>query len=115
MWPFSKRPAWRRLDESFSAGGQVRAADLPAIREAGFSMLLCLRPDGEDPGQPAFAVIADEAARLGLSAFHIPVSGMPGAQELAAFRAVMAGARGSVLGWCRSGARAEALWRLSRG
>lgn len=113
MWPFRKGPAWRRLDERFSAGGQIRPGDLPAIREAGFAVLICLRPDGEQPGQPAFAAIADEAARLGLTAFHIPVGGMPGPREVERFREVLAGAGGPVLGWCRSGARAEALWRMT--
>ena len=115
MWPFRKAKPFRRVDERFSVAGQIRPEDLPAIAEAGFRTLVCTRPDGEDPGQPDFETIAAEAARLGLTAHHIPVSGTPGPDQGAAFRAVMAADAGPVLGWCRSGARGETLRRTVKG
>lgn len=114
MWPFRKASPFRRVDDRFSVTGQIRPEDLPAIADAGFRHLVCTRPDGEDADQPDFAAVAAEAARLGLAAHHIPVSGTPGPDQVAAFRCVMDGTEGPVLGWCRSGARAEILRRMAK-
>lgn len=115
MWPFPRRSRFRQVDDGFSVTGAIRPEDLPAIAKAGFRELICTRPDGEEPGQTDFATIAAEAEHLGLTAHHIPVSGMPGPDQVTAFRAVMAVAEGPVLGWCRSGARAETLRRMAKG
>ncbi len=116
MWPFAKSggPTLRRLDARVSVTGQIRPQDLPALHEAGFRTLICTRPDHEEAGQPSFAELAAAAGRLGLAAHHIPVTGGPTPAQVAQYRTLMAGISGPVLGWCRSGARAEALHRLAR-
>jgi len=113
VWPFRKASLFRRLDDLYSVTGQLKVADLPAIAEAGFTVLVCTRPDGEETGQPAFADIAAAAQKLGLASHHIPVSGLPDPRQVAAMREVMAASDGQVLGWCRSGARAETLRRMA--
>jgi len=116
MWPFGRRgrPRFRRIDEGFSAAGQLRPQDMPAVAEAGFRVLVCIRRDGEEWGQPPFASIAAEAARFGLAARHVPIAGQPTPSQIAAFRKILAEAEGPVLGWCRSGARVRTLHALSR-
>ncbi|ABL72763.1 TIGR01244 family sulfur transferase [Paracoccus denitrificans] len=116
MWPFRRRgrPRLRKIDDRFSVTGQIHPEDLPAIAEAGFRVLVCFLCDGEERGQPDFATIAAEAARLGLTARHIPVAGLPTTSQVTAFRRTLAEAEGPVLGWCRSGARARALHAMSR-
>lgn len=116
MWPFRRRgkPRIRKIDDRFSATGQLCPEDLPAVAGAGFRVLVCVRPDGEKRGQPDFATIAAAAARLGLTARHIPVSGQPSAGQIAAFRCILAEAGGPVLGWCRSGMRVRAFYALCR-
>ncbi|SIQ58677.1 TIGR01244 family protein [Paracoccus thiocyanatus] len=115
MWPFGprRRPRFRRIDDRFSATGQIRPEDLPAVAEAGFRVLVCIRRDGEDRGQPQFAAIAAEARRHGLTARHLPSSVPPTPGQLAALRRILAEADGPVLGWCRSGARVRAMYALA--
>lgn len=91
-------------------GGQVRPADLPALAARGVRSLVCVRPDGEEPGQPTFAAVEAAARAAGLRARHIPV--MPGRATEADARAFAAALRdlpGPVHAFCASGRRAQAL------
>lgn len=100
----------RTIDSRFAVTSQISPDELEAVAAAGYKAVLCARPDGEDPGQPAFATIAEAAGRHGLAAVHIPVSGSAGSAELTRFAEVMRDLPGPVLGYCRSGARAGALY-----
>ncbi len=113
MWPFRKASRFRRVDDLYSVTGQLKVEDLPAIAEAGFTVLVCIRPDGEERAQAAFADLAAAAQNLGLISHHIPVSGLPSPEQVAAMREVLAASEGQILGWCRSGARAETLRRIA--
>lgn len=115
MWPFHKVAPWRRITDGFAVTGQIAVDNLPALAKAGFRVLICSRPDGEDDRQPPFAILASEAARLGMEAHQIPVSGGPRPDQVAQMRQLLAVSGGPVLGWCRSGARAENLFRLAQG
>lgn len=104
----------RYLDEHFAIAPQVDPGALPGLRAAGIATILCHRPDGEGPGQPAFAEVAAEAARNGLVAHYLPV--VPGKitqADVEAFAALLADAPKPVLAYCRTGMRAETLWQLS--
>ncbi len=95
----------------FSVTPQICPADMLAISDQGFKSILCTRPDGEDAGQPSAAEIAAAAARAGLDFAHVPVA----SREVSpADAGKMAQALDSlpkpVLGYCRSGARAEAMF-----
>jgi len=100
----------RKIDDQFSIAGQIAPEDVKALAEAGYKAILCARPDDEDPGQPSFAAIAAEAARHGLKAAHVPVSGMLGEGQLIRFEQAMAEFERPVLGYCRSGGRAGSLY-----
>lgn len=105
----------RRLDSTLSVAGQITETDLPAIAAAGFSTLICNRPDGEDPGQPGHLAIAEAAERHGLGFAFLPVvGGGIGAAEARAFAALLAAAPGPVLAYCRSGQRCTVLWAFSQ-
>jgi uncharacterized protein (TIGR01244 family) len=42
----------RQLDERTLVNGQIRPADVPALKELGVTLIVNNRPDGEDAGQP---------------------------------------------------------------
>jgi uncharacterized protein (TIGR01244 family) len=95
-----------------SVSGQIVVADLAAARDAGFTLIVNNRPDGESPGQPSAADIASAAADLGLACVHIPVAGRPTLDQAAAMHRATDGAEGRALAFCRSGMRSIVTWAL---
>ena len=95
----------------FDACGQIRLADIDAIAGKGYRLIICNRPDGEEPGQPAFAEIAAAARAHGIDARYLPIAG-PGdiARQAPALSEIIRTEPGPVLAWCRSGARSTALY-----
>jgi len=120
MWPFSPSNARagsvrvRPLDTDFSICGQVRPDQMAELAAAGFRAIICARPDGEDPGQPAFAEVARAAEAAGLKVAHVPVSGMVSQSAFMRFEQAMAELPRPVLGYCRSGGRAATLYAMLR-
>lgn len=103
------------LSADLSVSAQITAADLPAIKEAGFRTIICNRPDNEDAGQPAFEDIAHAAKTLGLETVFQPVTATTLTQDAAkAFNTAATTLPGPVLAYCRTGTRCAALWSLSQ-
>ncbi|MHA6297425.1 protein tyrosine phosphatase family protein [Devosia sp. CAU 1758] len=103
-----------KVNDQFATSPQIQVSDIPEIAAAGYTAIVCARPDDEDPNQPAFAEIAAAAQSAGLKAFHIPVSGPLGEGQLIRFEQAEAEAGGPILGYCRSGARAGSLYQATR-
>jgi len=102
-----------RLTETVTVSQQIQPEDLKDIAAAGFTMVICNRPDGEDFGQPSFALIEKAAGDAGLKARFLPVG--PGGLSpdiVDAFGDALAEAEGPVFAYCRSGTRCTALWAL---
>lgn len=103
------------LEEGLAAREQVELAEVAGLAGQGFRALICNRPDGEGPGQPAFAAIEAEAARHGMKAAHVPVvPGQAGPAEVKAMAEALASLPRPILAYCRSGARSQGLWRAAR-
>ncbi|MEO3385002.1 TIGR01244 family sulfur transferase [Mesorhizobium sp. CAU 1741] len=101
----------KRIDEHFSVDGQIQPDQVAKLAAQGFTAIVCARPDNEDPGQPSFAEIEREARKHGMKAAHVPVATMPPTPEqIEQFRTAMSSFDGPVFGYCRSGARATALY-----
>ena len=101
-----------RLTDTISVAGQIAPADL--LGPHGFVAVVNNRPDGEEPGQPSGAAMqaAATAAGLGYTAIPIDHSGFS-IEQIDAMVAVLDGAGGPVLAWCRSGTRSANLWALA--
>lgn len=105
----------RVLTGGFSAAPQIAVADVSDLAAAGYVMVICNRPDGEDAGQPAAADVQAAAEAAGLGFAWIPVSGGPGREQVDAMGAALEGAgAGRVLAYCRSGTRSATLWALAQ-
>jgi len=106
---------FRTLDPSISVFGQLEPEDVVAAKAEGFTMIVNNRPDNEQPGQPAGAVIEAAAKAAGLAYVAIPVdhSGFNEGQ-VAAMAEALEAAPGPVLAFCRSGTRSTFLWALAR-
>lgn len=99
------------LSANFATSDQMTPADVPAVAAKGFKAIICTRPDSEEEDQPSFALIHTAALEHGLKAFHVPVLSTGATdRDHDAFKAVMRGLEGRVLGYCRTGKRAGVLW-----
>ncbi|AJX33612.1 bifunctional protein tyrosine phosphatase family protein/NAD(P)/FAD-dependent oxidoreductase [Burkholderia oklahomensis] len=104
-----------KLAAGLSVSPQIVAADLPAIRDAGFRTIVCNQADGESADQPTFAEIAAAAARVGIAVHYLPVeAGNVDDEQGAEFRALVATLDAPVLAYCRTGIRSATLWALSQ-
>ncbi len=102
------------VTESYSVAPQIQPGQLGALAEAGFTAVICNRPDNEEPGQPTAAEIAAVCQDFGLIFAHIPISGMPvPADDVDQQRRIIADSSGPVLGYCRSGQRSLLIWQAS--
>jgi sulfide:quinone oxidoreductase len=104
-----------QITPDYSVAPQIGVEDVAEIAARGFRSIMCNRPDGESPDQTEFAKIAAEAEARGLAVAFVPViSGSIFEEDVADFRAAMAGLPKPVLAYCRSGARCQNLWMLAR-
>lgn len=105
----------RKVDDEVSVAPQISAGDVAEIARAGFRTIICNRPDGEGPDQPAFDRIARAAAQAGVEVRYQPVvSGAVGDEDGRKFGELLDEAPKPVLAYCRSGTRCVTLWSLSR-
>ena len=106
---------YRELDQNLTIASQVQPDDLPGLKQAGFLTIVCNRPDGEGPDQPAFSEIEKEARRLGMEAHYLPTVPQNVTDEQgAAFGALFNELPKPILGYCRTGRRTATLWALSQ-
>ncbi len=104
----------RRLSPRLSVAAQLVPSDVRAAAAAGYTTLICNRPDGEQPGQPDHEAMAQAAAAAGMRFVFQPViSGRITPEQAHAFGEALAQADGPVLAYCRSGTRCATLWAMS--
>lgn len=105
----------RPLTDMLSVSPQLTAADIEAVREAGFQAIVCNRPDGEGADQPSFDEIARAAHAAGLLARYLPAeSGKVTDEQGTAFGTLMDQLPKPVLAFCRTGTRSTTMWALSQ-
>jgi uncharacterized protein (TIGR01244 family) len=105
---------FRSVTETFSVSPQISAADVAAAAAQGFTLIINNRPDGEAPGQPTGLEIEAAARAAGLEYLAAPVVGRPGPTQVEAVREAVAGAKGKVLAYCRSGTRSINTWAMGQ-
>ncbi len=104
----------RKVDDSFAVAPQIQPDDMQKLAEAGFTAVMCNRPDAEEPGQPPIEDLRAAAQAAGLSFYLVPVSGgqFP-TDALQEFRRIRQETAGPLLAYCRSGTRSITMETLS--
>ena len=105
----------RQITPAFAVSPQIDPADLTQIVAAGFTCIICNRPDDEVPiSHQAYAIqIAPEAA--GLQFVCIPVTHQGLTRDLIAQqKTAIVNADGPVLAYCASGTRSSIVWSLTQ-
>lgn len=101
----------KKLSDRVTVAPQIAVSDVAAIKQAGFTTLVCNRPDDEDPGQPTWAEIEAAAKSEGMATSFLPMSTREDAfAVMGEFTRLMDEAPGPIFAYCRSGTRCEILW-----
>jgi uncharacterized protein (TIGR01244 family) len=104
----------RRLDEKVMISGQIEPGDVARLKDEGVSMIVCNRPDDEEPGQPSAAEIEDAARRAGLQFRNIPIARGIGPSDAKSMEEAIEAANGKILSYCRTGNRSALVWAIAR-
>lgn len=105
----------RPLTERFAVSEQITPDDVAEIAAAGYTTIVCNRPDHEEPGQPLADDIARACETHGLTFGYLPFQGSllpPGLPE--AFAEHVNASSGPVLAYCRSGQRCAYLYMTAQ-
>lgn len=105
----------RTLTPDYAVSPQIDPADLGAIAAAGFTTVICNRPDGEVPPDLAAAALRRATEAAGLRFVENPM--LPGTLDPETLRRqadALGSATGPVLAYCASGNRSAILWSLVR-
>ncbi len=104
-----------KLANNFYVSPQITAEDVNVAKRMGVELIICNRPDGEEPNQPLKADIANAAQDLGIKFAFIPIDGRGVTRlHIEDFQKATKGNEGPVLAYCRSGTRSTMLRAFSR-
>jgi uncharacterized protein (TIGR01244 family) len=105
----------RQLTPGYAVSPQITPDDIPAIKAAGFTRVICNRPDGEIPPALHAARMRALVESAGLEFVENQV--LPGDFSdgiVAAQRAAIDSASGPVFAYCASGNRCSVVWALGQ-
>lgn len=105
----------KRVTDTYFVSPQIGVEDVSAIAEAGFTRVICNRPDAEVPPSHQADAIGDAVRAAGLEFEVLPLTHQTMTPEnIAQQEALVEGAGGKVLAYCASGTRCSVVWALSK-
>jgi len=105
----------RPLSPTYAVSPQIAVEDVPAIAEAGFTTIICNRPDAEIPPSHHASMIQTAATAAGLNFVEIPVTHQGLNRDMVqAQKDAMDGSDGPCLAYCASGTRCSIVWSLAQ-
>ena len=105
----------RQITPRYSVSPQIAIEDLPAIAAAGFTTVICNRPDAEVPPELQSAQVREAARNAGLD-FHVLelTHQTMTPDNVARQRDLIEASGGPVLAYCASGTRCSVVWALGQ-
>lgn len=105
----------RPLSDRYAVSPQIDPADVSAIQAAGYTTIICNRPDMEIPPSHHAEVLKALAEAAGLAFVELPVTHQTMGLDLAAQqKAAIDASEGPVLAYCASGTRSSIVWALGQ-
>jgi len=105
---------FRKLNDSVLASPQIDLGDLEKAAALGVKLVINNRPEGESDDQPPGETLEAAARAAGMDYVAIPVTHAGFSEwQVKAMAEALAGAKGPVLAYCRSGTRSTLLWALA--
>ncbi len=103
----------RIISETYHVSPQISPEDAAALREAGYSLVICNRPDGEVPPALQAESIGQAVTSAGLEFAVLPLTHQTmTAENILKQSDLVAKANGKVLAYCASGTRSTVIWAL---
>lgn len=103
-----------KINNELTVSDQITIEDLKEIQAQGYKTIFCNRPDHESEDQLDFAIISNEAEKLGIRVIHQPViGGQISDFDITQFSGYFRLAEKPVFAYCRTGTRCSTLWALS--
>ncbi|MEM6741167.1 MAG: TIGR01244 family sulfur transferase [Pseudomonadota bacterium] len=101
----------RPLTERYAVSPQISAEDIAAAQAAGYTTILCNRPDAEVSPDLQAAEVRTAAEAVGMHFVENPIAhGGMDADMVALQAKTIAEAPGPVLAYCASGTRSTVIW-----
>lgn len=105
----------RHITPRFAVSPQIDPEDIEAIAAAGFTTVICNRPDEEVAPSHRADVVAEAAKAAGLSFHVLPLTHQTMTPDrVAQQRRLIEEASGPVLAYCASGTRCSVIWSLGQ-
>ena len=104
----------RPLSDTYAVSPQILPEDIPAIAAAGYEMIICNRPDAENPAELSAEALRPLVEAAGMGFVVNPVIGSALTMDMVeAQRAAIDGTPGKVFAYCASGNRSSIVWALA--
>ncbi|MBV2361729.1 TIGR01244 family phosphatase [Thalassococcus sp. CAU 1522] len=105
----------RQITPKYHVSPQIAAEDIPALKAAGVTTIICNRPDAEVPPSHQADAIGTAARKAGLTFEVLPLTHQTMTPENVARQAALVDAAlGPVLAYCASGTRCSVVWALGQ-
>lgn len=105
----------RPITPDYAVSPQISAEDAPAIADAGFTRVICNRPDTEVPPSHQAATIAEAVRAAGLDFEVLELTHQTMTPENVARQMALSDtSSGPVLAYCASGKRSSVVWALGQ-
>ena len=105
----------RKLTQTYAVSPQITPEDVAAIKAAGFTRVICNRPDAEIPDDLHADTVRAVVEATGMEFVYNPViGGAITAENVARQRDSMTTATGPVFAYCASGNRSSIVWALAQ-
>lgn len=105
----------RQITPRFFAAPQIEVADMPAIADAGITLVLCNRPDEEVPPSHQHEAVEAAAKAAGLKFAFQPLTHQTMTPDvIARNREIGVAQDETVLAYCASGTRSTIAWALGQ-
>lgn len=105
---------FRSLTSDIFVSSQIGVDAVAEAKDLGVALIINNRPEGESEDQISGADIEAAARAAGLDYVAIPITHSGFSEpQVNAMAEALAGAKGKVLAYCRSGTRSTLLWALA--
>ncbi|MGV6848978.1 MAG: TIGR01244 family sulfur transferase [Marinibacterium sp.] len=106
-------PMLRQITDQYSVAPELVPSDMAAVATAGYTTVICNRPDSEVPPDRQAAPMRTAAEAAGLVFKVLPITQQSLTLENAArHREWIEASDGPVLAYCRTGTRCTVIWAL---